>query len=274
MKNDTDMYMLIAGYRILVVFEKTQSPLLNFFRKNLIRSVSYYYKGFITENEKMKVDFTLTVTEKHKPRLVQIEKPYVQNRVFLDLARQKRNNLFLNYHVSYFQFGHLLQFALKRLLMRNGGIFHASSCLINGCVYVFFAPSGGGKSTIIRLLQSRAFVNTFSDEFIILKQNRKDVVAYQTPLIEKYKKRKSVHGVKVKACFFLKKSPATVTCKRIKPDVIIPSLMPQSYFDQSGIMQQMRFLRKLAEYVPFHTLSFSKKRTYVKNLYASITQLY
>ena len=186
MKKGLTLYISIGGYIIRVIFDRATTPLYHHFRESLIKTIRVYYKSFILTEHPKEFDFTIQLTDTHFPKLVQIENPSYKNRVFIDAGILQNSLLVSNYQISQFQFAHFIHFAVNALLKKSGGaVFHASSCMVNGRIHVFFAPSGGGKSTIMQILRSSRGVKPFSDEFIILKMEGSGIIAYQMPLIEK-----------------------------------------------------------------------------------------
>lgn len=99
----------------------------------------------------------------------------------------------------------LVTFAYSQTLALNQGILvHAAAVSKGGRAYLFFAPSGGGKSTVAQL--SKKYL-VLGDDVIAIRKKGKDFYAYATPWKQgKFIKAKANLKAKIKAVFFLKKS--------------------------------------------------------------------
>jgi hypothetical protein len=192
--------------------------------------------------------------------------------VFIDAGILQNRLLVSNYQISQFQFAHFIHFAVNALLKKSGGaVFHASSCMVDGRVHVFFAPSGGGKSTIMQILRKCHGVKPFSDEFVILKREGSTIRAYQMPLIEKNFVPKSHKGVLVAACYFIKKSPEALLRKLTDRKHILELLMKQSYFYGISAPPHLAFLKHIILSLPFSDLMFTKN-PYQRNKLMSLLE--
>jgi hypothetical protein len=258
-KKDSSLHISVGGFVIKVVFNRATTPLYHHFRESLIKTIRIYYKSFILTEHPKEFDFTIQLTDMHFPKLVQIENPSYKNRVFIDAGILQNSLLVSNYQISQFQFVQFIHFAVNSLLKKSGGaVFHASSCMVDGRVHVFFAPSGGGKSTIMQILRKCHGVKPFSDEFVILKREGSTIRAYQMPLIEKNFVPKSYQGVRVAACYFLEKSKETHLEKIADKKHILEHLMKQSYFYGLGAPPHLSFLKHITISLPFSDLMFMK----------------
>jgi len=106
-------------------------------------------------------------------------------------------------HIAYI----ILKLLLTQLSKQSAFILHASSNIFHNKLLVFVAPSGGGKSTITTLLDSK--FPSFSDEYIVIKKQGTSYVGALLGLKEKnhsFSPKKLSKHFPVHSVIFLRKS--------------------------------------------------------------------
>lgn len=84
------------------------------------------------------------------------------------------------YHVSLYDVNQLLLKILhNNLISSNGFLLHASSILLKNDLYIFIAPSAGGKSTIAQVANGN--LSLFSDDSLAIIKTNDTYHAYQIP---------------------------------------------------------------------------------------------
>ena len=196
-RQSKNLYLQIAGFIIKIIFNRSDF----FYKKELIRNIKKHLKYFIVKDNQ-KSNFFIEFTSEETYQCITREQE-----LFFPFYKFRSNNYVRTYYfISYIQFQILLKSVMDQLLNNNNGLhLHASAALIKDKAYLFLAKSGGGKSTMIKLLQKR--YTALADDSIYLKKESGKYYIYQTPLIEKESwliktnKRYVFGGI-----FFLKKS--------------------------------------------------------------------
>ena len=169
------MYLSIAGYQIQFIFLPTEWKDK---KSILIELIKKYFKGFILKKSN-KVDAKIFFKEiSGIPFLNRDTKSY--NLYF----ENKRKNVYETYyHTSIYELSQLLLIMIIKLLGSRGFLLHASGVKTSKGVVFFMGPSGAGKSTSLKM--TRNHYPPFSDDCVIIKQEKSRFVCYQAPWIEK-----------------------------------------------------------------------------------------
>lgn len=169
------MHLSIAGYVIQIIFLPTEWEEKKI---TLIDSINKYYKGFIVKKSH-KIDAKIFFNE-----LSGI--PFIDNdtKKYSAYFENKRNNVYETYyHISIYELSQLLLIVIMKLLGSKGFLLHASGVETKKGVVLFIGQSGAGKSTTMKMISNRLI--PYSDDCVIVKQQKGRFVAYQAPWIEK-----------------------------------------------------------------------------------------
>ncbi|MFH1479153.1 MAG: hypothetical protein ABIG92_05210 [Candidatus Omnitrophota bacterium] len=122
----------------------------------------------------------------------------------------------------------LFSFCYSQMLAsENGLLLHGSAVIKGNSAYLFFAPSGGGKTTAAKLSRRS---KVLGDDVVALKKCGRSYYVYSTPWNHKDFTRNSSISAKVDKVFFLKKSK-NISFKPIKKeDAFIKLLTQQIHF--------------------------------------------
>jgi hypothetical protein len=90
------------------------------------------------------------------------------------------------------------------LTQRGGFLLHSCGAVLDGYAYCLAGPSGTGKSTVARLLDSRHTL--LSDETIAITKGGKGYCAWATPFFGDFGRITSNHSAPLKALIFLKQA--------------------------------------------------------------------
>lgn len=261
----------LANFDILLQFNPWDGK---FEKERIIRAIRTYFRGFITNVPTKKPDYTIQFTGRSA-----IE-------VYRKRQKQKRINL-INYYedysdktiitfyfISLSMFQNILQFLLHRLLAEKKGCFlHASSVKVKKEAYLFLAPSGGGKSTIMRMLKDT--FTPLGDDSAIIRLIKNKYFFYQTPFIEKeYWLRKDKEGYPVGKIFFLNKANQVYVKKITSREFIIEKLANQLI--SQDIVTSSINMKTLFDFISshhqFYSLYFDKNQSHVIKLIKSLAE--
>jgi hypothetical protein len=136
-------------------------------------------------------------------------------------------------------------------------IVHASGIDDAGEGYCFVGPSGAGKSTLATALSSHSSVTVLGEDQVILRYLDGRFLVFGTPW-HTNPARCSPGGVPLKKLFFLDRTAGhgVEPCGRMAgiehllQDAFVP------YYNHTGVARILDTLSRLAEQVPFYTLSF------------------
>lgn len=173
---------------------------------------------------------------------------------------EKDNLIIASAHLSLYQFSFLLLTLLQRLLSKNQGfILHASASIINGQAYLFLAPSGGGKTTAIRLLSIK--YKPLANDAVAIRQEKNNYIVYQTPLLEEFKPKikNTVKGFSMGKLLLLQKAKFTKIQPLKKTNDLIWKISPQFRTSSRPDKEQMALFLSFMGNNIFYKLYFRKK---------------
>lgn len=200
-EKNNNLKISCAGYTIDFVFTETDEY---GYTKALIEQIKKVWGAFLVRTDK-KADFNLYFT--FGPDRILVKK---QNYYSLIASRDfKHKRIVCPVSISLLSLNLLLKEILAHLLIADGFFLHASSFLDSkGYLHLFLAPSGGGKSTVVRLLADKD--QLFSDDILLVKRVGKKWLFYSPPLIEKGKHLLNLSSAKVKIYLIKKAQRATM----------------------------------------------------------------
>ena len=135
-------------------------------------------------------------------------------------------------------------------------LFHGSCVAVDGCGYLFTAPSGTGKSTHTRLwrqlLGERAVM--VNDDKPLLHIGAETVTAFGTPWDGKHHLSRRM-AVPLRGLCILERAPAN-HIERVAPREALLPLMQQIYrpADVAAMSKTMTLLERLTKAVPLYRL--------------------
>lgn len=197
---EKSIFLNIAGFNIQINFKPTE---WEFAYKLKVEEINKYWSGFMV-NKANKINYEIDFVEEN--HIKTIDKIKEKTRYLLFYRENGSKKLTVNYLISIFHFQILLRQIINDLLSQNNGfILHGSSNLINNRASIFLALSGGGKSTIMKLLNLKYLA--LADDTVIIRKEKGQYYLYQTPFIEKESWiLKNNKKYKLKNIYFLKKS--------------------------------------------------------------------
>lgn len=225
-----EYYLSCAGFVIKVSLFPTQQIYYKRFFKNFIEEI--WGGGEFLTRQRSKADFEIEVANKID-RLFLVKKNedvyYFSWKINL---KEKRAITF--YHLSPLLFSGLIKEVLVFLLRERGLMIHASSCVDDkGVLYIFMAPSGGGKSTTADTLARVKFFKKVGDDIFIIKRDNKGWKFYSPPFVEKENLPLFVQTNKVKI-FFVKKAK-DCSKRKLKKEGLLKRFLSQVWLIEGEV---------------------------------------
>ncbi|OGG16742.1 hypothetical protein A3D78_01440 [Candidatus Gottesmanbacteria bacterium RIFCSPHIGHO2_02_FULL_39_14] len=262
------LYLRIAGFNFRIYFCYHQhEPEATLMVRKFQLQITNAYEGFRIEkiskiDQKIEVHFRLPVIY---PTTISIKGSSL---IFFE---EKENLIITSAHLSLYQFSFLLLTLLQRLLSNNQGfILHTSASVINGRVCLFLAPSGGGKTTVIRLLR-RKFTPLANDSVAVRWENKKYFI-YQTPLLEDFKPKikNTVRTYPLGKLFLLEKAQDIKIVSLKKSSGLIKKVFPQIRITNKINKEQLTLFLRFMENNNFFRLYFRKKESELLTFFKSL----
>lgn len=248
-------YLSIASFTIAV---KWYSPLFPRLCSYFMKDFSAVYNDFTLPRKPRKVDFTIHIKDQRMLQVIKLPKKDLHTVHFYTNQTDKELTTF--YHISIYQFQVIIRIITNILLSKKTSfMLHASASKKNNKIYIFLAKSGGGKSTITKLLHPN--FTPYADDTLIIVKEANNYQAYQTPFIEKEDLiKKASNGYPVQGIYFLKKS-LTTDLKTLSNNSLLIKKLYQSMWFHSDSPQEN--FSKIAQFMEAHfsyfQLSFPKK---------------
>lgn len=254
----------VAGLYIQINFYPTERE---FIRKKLRSEIKSFYKYFIVTNQNIKPQYFIDLYDDIKLEY-HIDGSTTSSKLFIECCQIiDHYRIKTSYWISILQ----LQFVIFNLLdsflcKNNGFILHTSANIVNNQAFLFLAPSGGGKSTIMNLL--KCSYTPLVDDFAIIKKEHDQYFVYPPLLIEKYEWiNKSNKGYPIRQVIFLEKSKSI----HLKPihdfNKIFQLLSKQIWASRSTYKLMMRNILEFINECRFYTLKFTKDENKLVRLF-------
>lgn len=158
-----------------------------------------------------------------------------------------------------------ISFAYSQILALNEGILLHCACVAKEeKAYLFFAPAGGGKSTVAGLSKK---YNVFGDDVIALRKIKNDFFAFATPWKQKgFIRPKFSFNAPLKAVFFLNKANR-VHFAPLKPEeALVKTLATAIHFflyTEKPMVKKILFTAaNLFKTVPAYEMYFKKNEDF------------
>ncbi len=170
------LVLKVADYKIRITFGKFLNKI---YPKLILKElINYTFASFKTSNIGP-ISAELTIKDDDNITLAA-----KQNKLYVHLSDIHSNTKIKTYyHISFNYFYLVLSELLHYLIRTDGFLLHASSIKINNAAILFIAPSGTGKSTIMKTLSS--IFQPLGDDSAIIRKYKNKYYIYQTPFIEK-----------------------------------------------------------------------------------------
>ena len=150
------------------------------------------------------------------------------------------------------------QVVLMNLLAETGGgIFHCCGAGLNGKGLIFLARSGGGKTTLARLLAQRESFRVLSDDRIVIRGTPKGLRCFGTPWPGMGGMARN-EALPLRALFFLVKGPRNRILS-VGPAEAIERLLPVTsvpWYDVAAFSRVVSFCGEVVRQVPCYELQF------------------
>jgi len=255
-KSTNIFYVCIAGFNIKILFY----PLIK--NKILFQQIHQRFEFFISTEINQPADYTIVIHSINPDqRLKTISTKYQNAKQYYFMFYEKKGKYVNTFdHISFSQLYYIISNAIHELLSQKKGIIiHGSAVCIDGSGSLFLAPSGGGKSTVLKLL-AKKFI-PIADDKIILRKQGQHFYCYTSHFCEKNAYKKNRDGYIVKGIFFLRKAESC-TIKRISSrNTILKRLISQMVINEFIPENNIPLLVKLIENTTdFYTVYFSRNR--------------
>jgi len=142
------------------------------------------------------------------------------------------------------------------ILFAEGLMLHAAAVVKDDVAYIFFAPSGGGKSTVAGLSDN---YTVLTDELVAVRRANGSFNAYGTPFWgSKRNQRRGINSsFKIGGLFKLVKDNE-VYLKRLPESLAAAEILtvPQCYYDLESVAKLLNSCSDLSRAVPCYELHF------------------
>lgn len=250
-----NIYLKIVNCIIKIEFKPYY---LEFAQKELFERINKLYKPFIIlQPQAQKFDLTIVFQHSHRFKN-KIIKRTGEEYVFVS-QRINQKTIYAVYTMSIYQFQNLLYKSIIQLLQKKDVlILHASASLIRNKAYVFLGKSGGGKSTIIKLLKEKH--PALADDSVFIYQDGGKFFLTQTPFYEKeWWIKKTNKSYSLGGIFFLKKSQNFELVKEQDHKTIYSYLLKQAVWNEMINKKYLKLaINLILKYNNFYYLNFAK----------------
>lgn len=142
------------------------------------------------------------------------------------------------------------------ILFAEGLMLHAAAVVKDDLAYIFFAPSGGGKSTVAGLSSD---YTVLTDELVAVRHANGSFSAYGTPFWgSKREERRGINNSFEIAGLFKLVKDSAVYLKRLPESLAAAEILtvPQCYYDLESVAKLLESCSDLASVVPCYELHF------------------
>jgi hypothetical protein len=142
------------------------------------------------------------------------------------------------------------------ILFAEGLMLHAAAVAKDDMAYIFFAPSGGGKSTVAGLSSD---YTVLTDELVAVRCANGSFSAYGTPFWgSKRSERRGINRSFEIAGLFKLVKDSEVYLKRLPESLAAAEILtvPQCYYDLESVAKLLNSCSDLASVVPCYELHF------------------
>ena len=252
MKRRDSLYLKVAGFTIAVHLKRAKEDHNG---NKLLRRIAYFFNNFL-ETKPKKIDFVIDIKETSSSTfLVNKSADYL-----LFLKRFKNKRILTFSHISIAQFETIVLRVLQRLLWKKGFVLHCSAVAYGNEVFIFMEKSGGGKSTLVRLL-SKDFL-PLADDSLIIKKEKNSYYAWQMPTMKE--KMKGIKQGKeiylVKRIFFLRKAKFIKIEEIKKTHFIVKKIFRQFFTEREYLIKQSKLLFDFIGNLEFYYFYFNKNK--------------
>ena len=264
MEKIISVYLSVAGFLLKINFHPTK---VISEKNKFIEMILTDFRGFVYKPGKNIItpDFFIEVRPPDSYMFINKE---INAFTKLYTRSDSKNKISTYYSISCYQFRIILMKILDDLLAGNGFIVHCSAVKLNNKAVLFFANSGGGKSTV-SLFLSR-YYKVLADDSGIIRKNRGNYYFYQSPNLEKNDFIiKNSNRYDLTAVFLLNKAPYYKIVKKQKKQFIFKKISEQLL----GVCVtldnkiKMKFLLKMSyEFKEFYSLYFGLDGTKLNRL--------
>lgn len=159
------------------------------------------------------------------------------------------------------------------ILFGEGLMLHAAGVVKDDMAYIFFAPSGGGKSTVARLSSDYTIL---TDELVAVRRANGSFNAYSTPFwgSNRDEGRGISSSFKIGGLFKLVKDNK-VYLKRFPHSRAIAEILtvPQCYYDLESVEKLLNSFMSLVGAVPCYELHFLPDSSFWRCIDGHISQM-
>ena len=258
----------IADFNISLNFFQTERA---YMRIKWIGEILTYYKDFIDMKNPKRIDYSINFIVNERADIIFDNK--TQRRFINFYESESETKLTTYYQIGIYQFQIIIINILHNLLSKNDGfLLHASANKFNRQAALFLGDHGSGKSTIMKMLNSK--YPALADDSAIVRKESNNYYFFQTPLIEKenWFKRESVE-YKIKNIFFLRKANFYKIEKVKNKEEILKDLLKVFWIvDKKHSYQLAHIMEFVNNFNNFYNLYFAKDKNQVLKLFADFKE--
>jgi len=232
-----EYFLEIAGFGIRLVFEPTDQIKI---KERLLNEIlDIWGKGGFIGKKRKNYDFEIRFAS--QAGRIEVFRKKGGKEHFLTLNKDYRHKKIETfYYIGILTFQLILREVLSYLLRKDGFLLHASGSLDrDGNLFIFLAPSGGGKTTLSNLLKEGG-LRKFSDDILLVRKLGGKWRFFSPPFIEKEHMplKREATGAKI---FTIIKKGKKVSSKRLKREDKILKAVLGKIWTPSGKIESRCF---------------------------------
>jgi ABC-type glutathione transport system ATPase component len=244
-----EITLQIAGIRIQIKSSVT----------GIISRFKEFYHNFIID-EVVEIDYRINVIiEEFNLEFKNLENKGFNFQGYAYKSDTKKSTLIIPTIKNSYQYTEeFLLFLFSKLCIRKSKLIFHSATLIDedDSAYVFFGPSGVGKTTISKKLIG---YEVFSDDMVVLEKNNKEYILHKTPFerAKTYSKPKSVN---IKGFYRLVQSKK-LEKKRLDKGSAFNCFLSNLWFDnyeKNDLEPYLGIIKDIVNNIPVYELYSSK----------------